>query len=209
MKDIEQEFKWDASARGAFENFLQAARSVCENVRCAGAVHITDYYLDNAKGDFAAQRAALRIRHAGQCWQATLKSRSLLQNGLAVRQERTLTLIGVRSFRGALTRLEQRACWQGFALRDLREKFRICNLRRRYMCTYKGVRCEAALDSYITLHGGHQLSRREIELELKKGPGKVFAQLVEKISTTGRLRPAKISKVAGAEKWILQKFSLN
>lgn len=206
MQNIEQEFKWDASVRGAFERFVQAAKIHCTSVRAVAAVHITDYYLDNERRDFSACKTALRIRHIGARWQATLKTRNRLQNGLAVRGEWTINLAGARCFKQALALLEKRQEWQGVCVRNLQEKFRICNKRRCYKCKYKNVHCEIALDNYVTRALAHQWRRREIELELKKGSVKMFTKLIEKLSQSSQLQAAKISKVAGAEKWISEKL---
>ena len=209
MKNIEQEFKWNAASARAFEHFVQTARPVCTRLIHKNTQRITDYYLDNKSGDFSANQVALRIRHNRQCWEATLKSRTCLKKGLAVRQEFTLALKGVRSLRGAMVLLNKRRKWKGVPVINLQERFRIRNSRRLYHCSYKNICCELALDDYVTFAAGHQLRRREIELELKKGNNEIFKQLVEKLSVNSGLQPAKISKVAGAEKWISQKFSLN
>lgn len=203
---MEQEFKWKASARGAFVCFIQAAKTNCDKIRSLPPLHITDYYLDNTRGSFSACKTALRIRHSNQHFQATLKTRNRLKNGLAVRGEWTINLAGAHSFKKALGLLEKRKKWQGFSLEDLQEKFRICNYRRRYSCKYKNVHGEVSLDDYVTRAGGHQWRRREIELELKKGSVKTFTKLIGKLSKSCQLPVAKISKVAGAEKWISEKL---
>jgi len=209
MKDTEREYKWDSPNRQAFQCFLQAVRAQCEEVVCQGSRRITDYYLDNAGKELAARKVALRIRHIGEVWQATLKSRSRLKNGLAVRKEYTLVLTGARSFGKALKRLAQKKKWKDIPVENLQEKFRICNHRRIYQCVYQNMCCELALDDYLTQAQGHQWRRREIELELKKGPAKQFTKLIKNLTKQSCLSAAKISKVAGAEKWISQKFSFN
>ena len=209
MSDTEREFKWDASARGAFVCFVQALEKTADRILSTEDIAITDYYLDNERGDFSARKVALRIRHNGTGWQATLKSRNRLQNGLAVRQEFNLSLSTARSFGGALRLLQKHKTWKELSLQGLRERFRICNRRRIYTCCYGKCVCEAALDNYVTVACGHQMRRKEIELELKKGNLKNFTKLIKMLSTASSLKAAKISKVAGAEKWISQKFSLN
>jgi len=209
MHNIEREFKWDATAGNAFEDFVKAIQMHSNQVDFVGAVDITDYYLDDKQHSLSNQKVALRIRHCGNLWQATLKSRSQLRKGLAVRQEFTVGLSPARSFRKALSILEKRSVWQGVLLAGLQERFRICNHRQIYQCVYQRCVCEAALDNYVTVFGGHRMRRKEIELELKKGNAKCFAQFVKKISLASNLKAAKISKVAGAEKWILEKISSN
>ena len=210
MKDIEQEFKWNAGEPRAFERFLAALKKECESVFSRGKVRITDYYLDDEQGTLSARKIALRIRHSGQKWEATCKSRSQVKNGLAVRQERTLPLPQARSIKSALRALREQNAWKELPKEEvLHVRFKICNLRRVYMAIYKNCACEAALDNYVTLASGHQLRRKEIELELKKGSAENFRKLTQKLTKASLLKFAKISKVAGAEKWILQKFSLN
>ena len=206
---MEREFKWDASARGAFKKFLQALQTVCRCVRGGKCVWITDVYLDDKHGSYAAQKVALRVRRVGGSYEATLKTRSKIKNGLAVREERTLCLPRARSLRGALGALRKRQKWHNMPLTEVQARFTIKNHRTVYLLHHRGCVCEAALDNYLTLADGHQWRRREIELELKKGSAKIFKKLIEQLTAQTNLSAAKISKVAGAEKWILHKFSHN
>ncbi len=59
------------------------------------------------------------------------------------------------------------------------------------------------MDRYVIDASGKRLAQREIELELKNGPEKDFMALVRVVSELSGLPPARISKVASAEK-ILQ-----
>ncbi|MBO7237962.1 MAG: CYTH domain-containing protein [Elusimicrobiaceae bacterium] len=206
---IEQEFKWDGAPRGAFGHFVQTLEEICGNISSGGTVQITDYYLDNAAGQLAARKVALRIRYSNAKWEATCKRRSQIKNGLARRQERTLALPQARSIKSALKTLQQRQDWVGLKKETLQVRFIIRNCRQLFYIRYKSCACEAALDNYVTCCGKNRLRRKEIELELKKGSTRDFKKLIEKIATVSDLKPVKISKVAGAEKWILQKFSLN
>ena len=209
MENLEQEFKWDASVRGAFAHFVGAMEKSCGNISYLGTVKIADYYLDNAQRELAKRKVALRIRRSKRKWEATCKSRSQLKKGLATRQERTLPLSRVRTIRQALMQLVARGVWPEVKRKSLQVRFVIRNTRKIYRASYKGCLCELALDNYVTQVGTHQMRRKEIELELKKGSVRDFKKLVKKVSVLSGLNAAKISKVAGAEKWISQKFSLN
>ncbi len=203
---IEREFKWTVHKKAEFDDFAKALRSLCKQVTFLKPLHITDYYLEDTKGSLSAHKIALRMRHAAGNWEVTFKTRSCLKNGLASRREITKPLPGVHTFRAALSILKQYKKWQGIDLTTLQVRFVIKNLRRLYKIVYKQCVCEAALDEYITLAKGHQFKRREIELELKKGPAKMFVQLAKNITNQTHLNAAKCSKVAGAEKWISGKL---
>ena len=208
-KNIEREFKWDASKRGVFARFVQVLKQTCQRVDAGCALSITDTYIDNKYKDCSQHKIALRIRRSGGIYQATLKTRNALKEGLATRQEWTLPLPHVRSLKGALVTLEERQRWNGVKLEGLAARFAIKNHRYVYQVSYGACQCEAALDNYLTIAGGHQWRRKEIELELKKGSVKTFEKLIEKLTAQTGLPVAKISKVAGAEKWILNKFRHN
>lgn len=208
-KNQEKEFKWDASPRGAFARFLPALREAGGKTLRARKLQLTDYYLQDEKNTLAVRKIALRIRRTGKRFEATLKNRSRLCNGLAVRREDTLPLLGVSSWRQALKKLAERGKWQEIDTQHLHVHFIIKNARNVYAVKYAGCECEAALDNYVTYARGHRLRRKEIELELKKGSAKDFEKLIKNITAFSGLCAAKISKVAGAEKWIKEQVSLN
>lgn len=209
MKNLEREFKWDASARQAFARFVCALQEVAGGYAGPQQLQNTDYYLEDTARQLAKQQVALRIRHSAGHWEATLKTRTILKEGLACRQEWTLPLPGVQNVRQAIKSLAARGEWKGILLGGLRVRFGIKNERTIYTVSYLGCQAEAALDNYLTLAQGHQWRRKEIELELKKGKAADFEKLVQKITEKSSLNPAQISKVAGAEKWILNKFRNN
>lgn len=209
MKNIEREYKWDAAESGAFERFVQAVQEVSGELPAAQLVRNTDYYLEDPSGIFANQQVALRIRRSDAVWEATLKTRTILKNGLACRKEFTIALPSARNFRGAYWALSSLGHWKGYPVSSLQVRFVIKNKRTVYLLSYQGCVCEIALDNYLTVAEGHQWRRKEIEMELKKGSAKQFAKLTKLLSQKSGLLPAKISKVAGAEKWIKSKFRLN
>lgn len=196
----EKEFKWDASSRGAFVRFVHVLRKTAAEISAPRDLSITDRYLDNAQGFFSSQKIALRIRRQGNKYEATFKTRTALQNGLACRREVTKPLPNVRSFAAARRALEHEHSWEGLALAGLRVRFTLRNRRRIYRVRYGAAQCEAALDRYVIDASGKRLSRREIELELKNGPEKDFMALVRVVSELSDLPPVRLSKVASAEK---------
>ena len=206
MKNLEREFKWDASTPQAFARFVCALQDVAGKYSAPQQLQNTDYYLEDAARQLVRQKVALRIRHSAGHWEATLKTRTVLKEGLACRQEWTLPLPGVQQVRQAIKALAARGEWKGVCLGGLRIRFIIRNKRTIYTVSYVGCQAEAALDNYLTLAQGHQWRRKEIELELKKGKASDFEKLVQKITEKSNLKAAKISKVAGAEKWILHEF---
>lgn len=205
-KNVEKEFKWALPLRQSFDGFVAALREESDRVVAGKRLRIVDYYLDDGRGTLAARKIALRIRRVGASWEATLKSRSALKNGLATRREWTRSFTEVRTFTAAWLALKLWKNWRGVELANVGLYFTIQNHRQLYQVRYGRCICEAALDDYKTLAGGREWRRREIELELKKGSAKDFIKLIEKVTARSGLKAAKLSKVAGAEKWILQNF---
>lgn len=202
MKNIEREFKWDAAPRGAFRHFVAALKQVCNNISAPQQIRNTDVYLQDGAGTFARRKMALRIRRTAGRYEATLKGRSAVKRGLAVRQEWTCPLPGARSVPGALHELQQKRTWHGVALDGLKTRFSIYNQRTVYRVRYGRCVCEAALDNYVTCVGGQRWRRKEIELELKTGPVYAFDQLTKELSARSGLGAAQVSKVVGAEQWM-------
>ena len=203
---IEREFKWQARTNQDFEQFLSVLHAICMKVSSKKELKITDCYLDNPQHDFKNKKIALRLRNTNGRYEGTLKTRTALKNGLACREELTFPLLGCSTRKQALQALEEKKVWKAMALKDLLVSFIIKNHRQVYGVEYKNACAEVALDNYLTLAKGHQLRRREIEIELKKGKVADFEKLIQKINDICQLPVAKISKVAGAEKWITQKL---
>lgn len=196
---MEKEFKWAVETECDFEKFIASLKQAVGECPPQKTCMIHDYYLDNACSDLSLQKVALRIRQINGSFEATLKSRTRLIHGLAMRQEYTLPLTGA-DFCQALLCLQERKNWKGVSLSDLRVRFEIKN--QRNLCTFSFGKafCEAALDRYTIVSGDKQMACREIELELKSGDEKDFQTLIKILSDTSGLAPAKISKVATAEK---------
>ena len=199
MNHMEKEYKWDASPKDAFSRFLRALKEICARPLHPVSLSITDRYLDNKAGDFSARKIALRIRRMENTFEATLKTRSDIRNGLARRKELTRPLPGARSFPGALKMLTNGPAWEGLSLSGLFVRFMLKNRRRICRVRFYGAECEAAFDSYVICAGGRMLRRKEIELELKKGDEADFLHLVRELTLRSGLEAAKISKVKSAE----------
>ncbi|MBR3899077.1 MAG: CYTH domain-containing protein [Elusimicrobiaceae bacterium] len=200
MSHIEKEFKWAVQNIADFETFLTALRRVVKEPLAEQQLLITDSYLDNPSAALSAQKVALRIRQVGDCFEATMKTRSQLQQGLARRKELSLPLSSAVDLPTALEQLQSIKTWEGIGLENLAVKFQIKNCRRAYAFTYEDALCEAALDEYQILAGGKTLLCREIELELKSGAEQTLQTLIDILTQRSGLAPAKISKVATAEK---------
>ena len=199
MKDIEREFKWSVNSEQDFERFLSALKSALGILPEQKNVQISDAYLDNSGGTLALQKIALRIRQVADSYEATLKTRTRMEGGLARRKELTLPLPSAHTTTQALDLLKEKQAWEGINLTDLQVKFEIKNNRQLYEFSYKGALCEAALDRYNILAEGDRLDCREIELELKGGEEKDFMQIVSFLTQQSGLNPAQKSKVATAE----------
>ena len=203
----EKEMKWDASRRGDFNLFLAALEYAVGPLPLFADLAITDYYLDNEKGDFSARRMALRIRRQKGRYEATLKGRSALKNGLARRVELTKPLACARSFSSALRALQRESQWEKMPLYNLRVRFVLRNRRRSYKVRFGNSLCEASLDRYVIFAAERRLARKEIELEMKGGTEKDFLRLVRLLTQRSGLPFVRVSKVASAEKLLQeQKF---
>ena len=202
MSEIEREFKWAVEKEEDFDTFASVLKSVLEAPATEKMLYIHDAYLEKPDGALSAEKVALRIRETDGKFEATLKTRTRLINGLACRKELTLPLPLAENFEQALQLLKQRQEWEGVALADLQVKFEIKNCRKLYEFSYKAARCEAALDRYVIEAEGKTLACREIELEFKEGVEKDFEELVLLLSQKSGLLPARISKVATAEKML-------
>lgn len=202
MSEIEREFKWAVEKEEDFDTFVSVLKSVLEAPATEKMLYIHDAYLERPDGALSAEKVALRIRETDGKFEATLKTRTRLINGLACRKELTLPLPLAENFEQALQALKDRQVWAGVALADLQVKFEIKNCRKLYEFSYKAARCEAALDRYVIEAEGDALACREIELELKEGAEKDFEELVLLLSQKSGLLPAQISKVATAEKML-------
>lgn len=209
MSHVEQEFKWTCNRAADFDTFLSTLKLLSVRCVCPKRLHIVDTYLDTPQRELSSQKIALRLRRTKNQFEVTLKTKTALQKGMAVRKESTLPLKNAATWHSALKQLKEKNRWEGVGLILLQRIFTIENYRRAYQLSYKKCVCELALDQYLTKANGHQWLRREIELELKKGSAKDFLQLVQKISQNAALPVAKISKVAGAEKWIKEKLRIN
>ena len=200
MNHVEKEFKWAVRQAIDFDAFLSALRAVVKAPLTEEQLLITDSYLDNPAAALAAQKVALRIRQVGESFEATMKTRTQIQGGMACRKELTMALSSATNFPSALQQLQSIKTWEGIGLENLAVKFQIKNCRRAYQFFYEDALCEAALDEYLILAGGKEKLCREIELELKSGAEQSLQKLITTLTQQSGLAPAKISKVATAEK---------
>ena len=198
MKNLESEYKWDGNLPRAFARMKRAAAPFL----CAGKsekLRLRDVYLDDARRTLAAQKIALRLRCVNGAWEATLKTRSEVKNGRAVRHEYTLPVGKVTDFAQALACFKARKKWKNIALEKLGAQFEIVNRRQIYALNFQGAAAELALDNFEIRVLGRRVKMKEIELELKKGSAQKWERLAAEISRAAQLPFAKISKVRSAE----------
>jgi inorganic triphosphatase YgiF len=171
--------------------FLKAAKS--EKLR------LHDVYLDDEKHTLRAEKIALRLRGCNGNWEATLKTRTEVKNGKAVRKEFTFPVGKSKNFAQALISFQTRKTWKNIPLKNLRAQFEIFNTRQIYMLNFEGAQAELALDDCEIRVAGRRVKMKEIELELKKGAGEKLESLARHFSHAAQLRFQKMSKVFTAE----------
>ena len=198
MKNVETEYKWDGNLPHAFARMKRAAAPFL----CAGEnakLRLHDVYLDDEDRTLRAEKIALRLRGLGGGWEATLKTRSEVKNGKAVRKEYTLPVGKAKNFAQALAQFKLRNTWKNIPLRNLRAQFEIFNTRQIYLLNFKGTQAELALDNFEICVLGRRVKIKEIELELKKGSTQKADVLARELARVSRLPFVRISKVRTAE----------
>ncbi len=209
MRNLETEFKWDASAPYAFFRMLTAVKKTCnkEQISEKKQLRITDVYLDHPDQQFEKEQLAFRIRHYQDTWEATFKTRTQLVHGKAVRQEETLPLPNVHSFRQAVSFLNQKKSWKKLPLVGLQPLFTICNKRIIRQVLSAEFEAELSFDNCIISTQNKKIFFKEIELELKSGRMDAFEKFVKNISVISGLKYATASKVKTAVNLLRGKHS--
>lgn len=196
---IETEFKWRATAPADFDKMLSAVRTLTGRaLPPVQILHISDAYADTPDEALSAQKIAMRVRCTDGAYEATLKTKTQLENGKAVRREETLPLPGAHTHREALVALRSRGTWQGVDVAQLEFKFYIQNNRRVYTLVQAGAIYELALDEVEITAGERRQNMLEIELELKAGPTEDFCVWAQKLGEISGLKAPEYSKVATA-----------
>ncbi len=200
MNHIETEFKWDANIPRAFFRMRTAVGHLTapQNLANVKSIDICDVYLDHGDLRFEKQQIAFRIRRYGTQWEATFKTRTEIQNGKAVRQEKTLPLLKISNLHEALCFLEKKKNWQGLSLQGLQPLFSIYNHRRIQDISYENSFAEIAYDSCRISVAGRSVLMKEIELEYKHGRMPIFEKLAYELTRRSGLQLAEISKVKTA-----------
>ena len=198
MKNLETEYKWDGNSPRAFARMKRAAEQLARTEKTE-KLHLRDIYLDDAEHTLHAQKIVLRLRGCGDKWEATLKTRTEVKNGKAVRKEYTLPLPDAHDFAHAFSALQNKKMWQKVSLKNLRAQFEIRNCRRIFLLEFQGALAELALDNVEILVLGRRVKIKEIELELKKGRAPRLDRLAEQLTRLSGLRAATFSKVRTAE----------
>ena len=194
----EIEFKWDANSARAFLKMRGALRQVKTHLVSARTWKITDVYLDTPARDFEKKKIAFRVRHTGNNWEATFKTRTEIVQGKAVRREETCALSGVKNLAQALEFLRRKKNWKGLNLQNLSPLFTLKNHRQTYLISYQQTKAELALDTCTLWVCGRRVCFKEIELEYKSGVRKDFEALGAQLMQQSQLPRARISKVKTA-----------
>jgi len=198
MKNLEIEYKWDGNLPQAFARMRRAAGPFTE-AHQTKKIFLQDVYLDDEKRTLRSQKIALRLRCVNGIWEATLKTRSEVKNGKAMRKEYTLIVGKAKNFAQALLLFQAHKKWKNIELKPLRSQFEIRNQRQIYVLNFEGTQTELALDNFEIRVLGRRVKMKEIELELKKGCAQQEDALAALLSQQTQLPFAKISKVRTAE----------
>ena len=196
---IETEFKWRAAAPADFDKMLSAVRTLTGRaLPPVQILHILDAYADTPDEALSAQKIAMRVRCTDGAYEATLKTKTRLENGKAVRREETLPLPQAHTPEEALAALSARRTWQGVDVAKLEVKFYIQNNRRVYALALADAIYELALDEVQIRAGERRQNMLEIELELKAGAAADFCAWAQKLGKISGLKAPEYSKVATA-----------
>ena len=161
---IETEFKWRAAAAADFDKMLSAVSTLTARAMPPEQIlQILDAYADTPDEALSAQKIALLVRCSDGAYEATLNSKTQLENGKAVRREETLPLPGAHTHREALAALRSRGTWQGVEVAQLEFKFYIQNNRRVYTLVQADAIYELALDEVEITAGERRQNLLEIE----------------------------------------------
>ncbi len=196
---IEKEFKWRAVSEADFELMLRAARARFDGeITGPEELHIKDAYLDSPDERFSARKTALRLRCTDGAFEATLKAKTRLVNGQAVRWEETVPLPHAGNEVHALRALRDMGEWDGLALRDVNIRFYIFNRRRIYRLCCASAEYELAFDDVRVEAASRVLRMKEVELELKRGTDETFRAFAAVLGEISGLTAPEKSKVQTA-----------
>ncbi len=189
MTKTEFEYKWDAYDRNDFAVFLSCVR---EFVHIAGSheMVLEDFYFDSTDGAYSKTQTACRIRKEGKKFVLTLKEKTKVQNGLAVRGEDNHPL-KADAYDAAVKEAEK------FLKKKLKFLFSLTNERIVY-AVKNSFNAELCFDSFtINLKQG-KIAMKEVELEYKGGDMEDFKHVAGLLTKNCSLKPAETSKVKTA-----------
>ena len=198
MKQTEIEFKWEANVPRAFWRMRRALQKTKVQMAPTQICQITDTYFDNSFNDFERNQMALRLRCCNQHWEATLKSRTKIINGKAVRSEDTWDLPKVKNLKQSLDVLRHKKSWEGCDIQNVHPLFMLKNHREIQQIKSKNWQAEISFDNCEILVCGRRIFLKEIELEFKKGDIASFEQYARQLTRNSGLNKARVSKVKTA-----------
>lgn len=155
-------------------------------------------YYDTTKRDLAAARVALRVRHDGEQFIQTLKSKGQSVAGLSERDEWNwsvsaaaldLTLLDDNCWPASLEGLDKLLLQPVFTTDFQRTKAIV-----RWQRNNEQVEVEVALDQGQVVAAGHAEPICELELELRNGPSVALLELAVALAADVALIPCDISK---------------
>ncbi|MFO7530462.1 MAG: CYTH domain-containing protein [Marinobacter sp.] len=144
-----------------------------------GEKSLINRYFDTPAAHLNHQKAALRVRQAGDKFIQTLKTRGEFVNGAHRRQEWEWPLPGQDLSLGLLadTPLADRV-----NLAELEVVFETNFQRRIWMVRQNGAEVEVVLDSGTVISGDQSVALNEVEFELKGGNADVLMQLARELA---------------------------
>ncbi|MBD3640077.1 MAG: CYTH domain-containing protein [Marinobacter sp.] len=159
----------------------------------AGEKSLINRYFDTPSADLNRQKAALRVRQAGDKYIQTLKTRGEFVNGAHRRQEWEWPLPGPDLSLGLLadTPLADRV-----NLAELEVVFETNFRRQIWMIRRDGAEVEVALDSGAIASGDRTEPLNEVEFELKSGDPAILMSLAQELA---RRVPVFLNLVSKAE----------
>jgi len=195
---LEIEFKWEANSPSAFSKIRRTVKQLGVTIHSPQRLAIEDVYLDTPHRNFEKEKIAFRVRRCNRVWEATFKTRTALSAGKAVRREETCALPRVTNLKQALAYLNQKKCWKGLTVANLEPLFVLKNRRQIQLISGKNWQAELALDTCVLHVCGRKVHFKEAELELKKGPVKLFENFARRLQDSTGLIPSRVSKVRTA-----------
>ncbi|GAA0850927.1 hypothetical protein GCM10009113_33460 [Marinobacter szutsaonensis] len=174
-----EELEIKLTVTGADQQKVEAWLSNNATAEYVGEKSLINRYFDTPAVDLNRQKAALRVRKAGDKYIQTLKTRGEFVNGAHRRQEWEWPLPGPDLSLGLLadTPLADRV-----NLAELEVVFETNFQRRIWMIRRNGAEVEVVLDSGRVASGDQSVPLNEVEFELKGGNAEALMSLARELA---------------------------